>query len=153
MTDAVGTRVETFHERYIGGGGRPMLMTVMAATGCVLLIGLLLSSVGLYAVMASAVTARTQEIGVRLALGAQRRQVRWLILRRGVAQLAIGTTLGLAGSLLLRRMLPAGIEGISSHDPIALAGIMLLLSVVGVVACLGPAQRATRVDPIVTLRD
>ena len=121
--------------------------------GVLALIGLLLSSVGLYAVMACAVTARRQEIGVRLALGAQRRQVRWLILRRGIAQLAIGTTLGLAGSMLLRRMLPAGIEGISSHDPIALGGIVLLLSVVGVVACLEPAQRATRVDPIVTLRE
>lgn len=121
--------------------------------GLLAVIGLLLSSVGLYAVMACAVTARAHEIAVRLALGAQRRQVRWLILRRGVAQLAIGTTFGLAGSLLLRRMLPAGIEGISSHDPIALGGIVLLLSVVGVVACVGPAQRATRVDPMVTLRE
>ena len=121
--------------------------------GLLAAIGLLLSSVGLSAVMICAVTARTQEIGVRLALGAQRRQVRWLILRRGVAQLAIGTTLGLAGSLLLRRLLPAGIEGISSHDPIALGGIVLVLSVIGVVACLEPARRATRVDPIVTLRE
>ena len=116
-------------------------------------VALLLSSVGLYAVMACAVTPRAHEIGVRLALGAQRRQVRWLIPRRGVAQLAVGTTLGLCGSLLLRRMLPAGIEEISSHDPIALGGIVLLLSMVGVAACLGPAQRATRVDPMVTLRE
>jgi ABC-type antimicrobial peptide transport system permease subunit len=116
-------------------------------------IGLVLSSVGLYAVMACAVTGRSQEIGVRLALGAQRRQIRWLVLRRGVAQLAVGTTLGLAGSLLLRRLLPGGIEGISSHDPIALGGVVLLLAVVGVIACLGPAQRATRVDPMVTLRE
>jgi putative ABC transport system permease protein len=116
-------------------------------------IGLLLSSVGLYAVIACAANARAHEIGVRRALGAQRQQIRWLILRRGLAQLAIGTTIGLAGSLLLRRLLPSGIEGISSHDPIALVGIVLLVSAVCVVACLEPAQRATRVDPIVTLRE
>jgi putative ABC transport system permease protein len=116
-------------------------------------IGLLLSSVGLYAVIACAANARAHEIGVRRALGAQRQQIRWLILRRGLAQLAIGTTIGLAGSLLLRRLLPSGIDGISSHDPIALVGIVLLVSAVCVVACLEPAQRATRVDPIVTLRE
>lgn len=121
--------------------------------GLLAFIGLLLSAVGLYAVMACAVTARTQEIGVRLALGAQRSQVRWLILRRGLAQLAIGTTIGLAGTFVLRRVLPGGIEGISSHDPVAIAGIVTLLSAVCVVACLEPAQRATRVDPIVTLRE
>jgi ABC-type antimicrobial peptide transport system permease subunit len=116
-------------------------------------IALLLSSVGLYAVMASAVASRTQEIGVRLALGAQRHQVLWLVLRRSVAQLAFGTLLGFAGSLILRRMLPAGIEGISPHDPTALGGIVLLLFAVGVLASIEPAQRATRVDPIVTLRE
>jgi predicted permease len=121
--------------------------------GLLAVIGLLLSSIGLYAVMACTVTARTQEIGVRLALGAHRRQIRWLILRHGVAQLAVGTTIGLAVSLILRRMLPGGIEGISSHDPIALVGIVLFLSIVSVVACIEPAQRATRVDPIVTLRE
>ena len=121
--------------------------------GLLAAIGLLLSSVGLYAVMAGAVTARTQEIGVRLALGAQPGQVRWLILRRGLAQLAIGTTIGLAGSVILSRVLPRGIDGISSHDPIALVGIVSLLSAVCVVACVEPAQRATRVDPIVALRE
>jgi putative ABC transport system permease protein len=137
----------------VGAADRWWQRTWGLTFGLLAVIGLLLSSVGLYAVMACAVAGRTQEIGVRLALGAQRRQVRWLILRRGVAQLAFGTMLGLGGSLILRRMLPAGIEGISSHDPIALGGIVLVLSVVGVAACLEPAQRATRVDPIVTLRE
>jgi putative ABC transport system permease protein len=120
--------------------------------GAIAAIGLLLSSVGLYAVMACAVTARTQEIGVRLALGAQRRQVSWLILRRGLMQLACGTAIGLAGSLILRRMLPGGIEGISAHDPVALAAIVLLLTIVCISACLQPARRATRVDPVIALR-
>ena len=121
--------------------------------GVLAAIGLLLSSVGLYAVMACAVTARTQEIGVRLALGAQRHHVSWLILRRGLVQLAIGTTIGLVGSLVVRRLLPGGIEGVSPHDPLALAAIVLLLSAFCIVACLEPARRATRVDPIVTLRE
>jgi putative ABC transport system permease protein len=120
--------------------------------GAIAAIGLLLSSVGLYAVMACAVTARTQEIGVRLALGAQRRQVSWLILRRGLMQLACGTAIGLAGSLILRRMLPGGIDGISAHDPVALAAIVLLLTIVCISACLQPARRATRVDPVIALR-
>jgi ABC-type antimicrobial peptide transport system permease subunit len=120
--------------------------------GALAAIGLLLSSVGLYAVMAFAVTTRTQEIGVRLALGAQHRQVSWLILRRGLAQLAIGTAIGLAGSFALRRMLPGGIESVSSHDPVAIAAIVLLLSIVSIAACLFPARRATRVDPVIALR-
>jgi putative ABC transport system permease protein len=120
--------------------------------GLLAAIGLLLSSVGLYAVMASAVAARTQEIGVRLALGAQRRQVWWLVLRRGLVQVAIGTTIGLAGSLILRRLLPGGIEGISSHDPVAIGAILVILSAVCLAACVQPARRATRVDPVIALR-
>jgi len=120
--------------------------------GLLAVIGLVLSSVGLYAVMAYSVTQRTHEIGVRMALGAQRRQVSWLILQRGLTQVAIGLTVGLAVSVALRRVLPGGREGISAHDPAALAAIVLLLIAVSIAACVVPARRATRVDPLVTLR-
>ncbi|MPY88952.1 MAG: FtsX-like permease family protein [Luteitalea sp.] len=118
----------------------------------VAVIALVLSSVGLYAVMAYSVTQRTQEIGVRMALGAQRRQVSWLVLRRGLLQLAIGLTLGFAGSVALRPVLPGGILGITPHDPVAVAAITILLTVVSLAACLLPARWATRVDPVVALR-
>jgi putative ABC transport system permease protein len=120
--------------------------------GGLAVIALLLSSVGLYAVMAYTVSARTQEIGVRMALGAARRQVRWLVLRRVCLQLGVGLTLGFAGAFALRRMLPAGIEGITPLDPIALIAIVLLLTLVCLVASLSPAFRATRVDPVIALR-
>jgi predicted permease len=115
-------------------------------------IALLLSCVGLYAVMAYSVTERTQEIGVRLALGARRRQVSWLILRRGLAQLMTGLAIGFLGSLALSRILPGGLASMTPHDPIALLAVALLLSGVSIVACLAPARRATRVDPVVALR-
>jgi ABC-type antimicrobial peptide transport system permease subunit len=87
-----------------------------------------------------------------MALGAQRRQVSWLILERGLLQIAIGLTLGLAISVALRRVLPGAIEGITPHDPAALAAIVLLLTAVSIAACVVPARRATRVDPLVALR-
>ena len=77
--------------------------------GILAAIALVLSSVGLYAVMAYSVTQRTQEIGVRMALGAQRRQVSWLILKRGLVQLVVGLIAGFAGSFALRRVLPGGL--------------------------------------------
>ena len=120
--------------------------------GVLAAIALVLSSVGLYAVMAYAVTQRTHEIGVRMALGAQRRQVSWLILERGMKQIGIGLALGFAASVALQRVLPGGREGISAHDPAALAVIALLLTAVSIAACLLPARRATRVDPLVALR-
>jgi len=115
-------------------------------------IALVLSSVGLYAVMAYSVTQRTPEIGVRMALGAQARQVRWMILKLGLVQLALGLTLGLAGALALSRVLQEIIVGISSTDLITFATITVLLTIVSVAACLLPARRATRVDPLVALR-
>jgi putative ABC transport system permease protein len=120
--------------------------------GVLAVIGLVLSSVGLYAVMAYSVTQRTQEIGVRMAVGAQWWQVSWLILRRGLVQLAIGLTLGLAGALALAGAMRIGIVGITSTDPMTLTAITLLLTVVSIAACLLPARRATRVDPVVALR-
>jgi putative ABC transport system permease protein len=115
-------------------------------------IALALSSVGLYGVMAYAVTQRTQEIGVRMALGAGARQVSWLILRRGLAQLALGLTVGLAGALALSRLMQSVLIQIGPSDPMTFAVITLLLTAVSIAACLLPARRATRVDPLVALR-
>jgi putative ABC transport system permease protein len=115
-------------------------------------IALALSSVGLYGVMAYAVTQRTQEIGVRMALGADARQVSWLILRRGLVQLALGLTIGLAGALALSRLMQSVLIQIGPGDPMTFAVITLLLTAVSIAACLLPARRATRVDPLVALR-
>ena len=115
-------------------------------------IALVLSSVGLYGVMAYAVTQRTQEIGVRMALGAGARQVSWLILRRGLVQLALGLTVGLAGALGLSRLMQSVLIQIGPSDPMTFAVITLLLTAVSIAACLLPARRATRVDPLVALR-
>jgi predicted permease len=115
-------------------------------------IALVLSSLGLYAVMAYSVTRRTQEIGMRMALGAQGRQVIWLILKRGLVQLAIGLTLGLAGALALSRVLRGVLVEITPSDPVTFAAITILLTVVSIAACLLPARQATRIDPLVALR-
>jgi predicted permease len=117
------------------------------------LIALVLSAVGLYAVMAYSVTQRTAEIGVRMALGAERRQISWLILRRGLAQVGVGLALGLAGAYGLSQVLTELLAGISPTDPVTFATITVLLAGVAAAACLIPARRATRVDPLVALRE
>jgi putative ABC transport system permease protein len=116
------------------------------------IIALLLSSVGLYAVMSYAVTQRTQEIGVRMAVGAQPQHVSWLILKRGLAQLTAGLAIGLAAALGLTGMLRLGLTDVGPHDPVTFAAIATLVTVVTLAACLVPARRATRVDPVVALR-
>ena len=116
-------------------------------------IGLLLSAVGLYAVMAYAVTQRTQEIGVRVALGAQGNQVTWMVLKRGLFQLGLGLAFGLAGGLFAGRALPSRIlVQTTATDPWTFVAITVLLSLVAITACVVPARRATRVDPLVALR-
>jgi putative ABC transport system permease protein len=116
-------------------------------------IALVLSAVGLYAVMAYSVTQRTTEIGVRMALGAGRGQVSWLVLRRGLLQLGIGLGLGLGGAFALSQLLTDVLSGISATDPLTFTAITLLLTGVSLAACLIPAHRASRVDPLVALRD
>ncbi len=115
-------------------------------------IALVLSSVGLYAVMAYAVTQRTPEIGVRMALGAQAGQVRWMVLRLGLVQLGIGLTLGIGGAFLLSQAIERSLVGVTPSDPATFVGITALLTVVAIAACMIPARRATRIDPLVALR-
>jgi ABC-type antimicrobial peptide transport system permease subunit len=103
--------------------------------------------------MAYSVTQRTSEIGVRMALGAGRRQVSWLVMRRGLLQLAIGLALGLAGAYGLSQVLTELLTGVTPTDPVTFASITVLLSAVAGAACLIPARRASRLDPVVALRE
>jgi putative ABC transport system permease protein len=116
------------------------------------IISLMLSSVGLYAVMAYAVTQRTHEIGVRMAIGAQKNQIAWLVLKRGLWQVAIGMTLGIAGALGLGFVMADLLVDIQPSDPVTLMGVTVLLVAVSVLACLIPSRRAAQVDPVVALR-
>jgi predicted permease len=111
-----------------------------------------LAALGLYGVIAYSVTQRTQEIGIRMAIGAQRRDVLQLILRGGLGLVGIGVVLGLAGSFALTRVLRSLLFGVSAQDPVVFIGIALLLLIVAALACLLPALRATKVDPLVALR-
>ena len=120
--------------------------------GVFAVIALVLSSVGLYAVMAYSVTQRTSEIGLRMALGAQARQVRWMVLKLGLVQLTLGLSLGLAGAVFLSRLMEGMLVGVTSSDPFTFALITALLTVVSIAACLLPARRATLVDPLTALR-
>lgn len=115
-------------------------------------IALVLAAVGIYAVTAYSVTQRTQEIGVRMALGAQAGQVSWLILRQGLVQLVIGLALGTAGALAAAPVLRTLLVQITPNDPVTLIGIGLVFTAVTICACLIPARRATRLDPLTALR-
>ena len=116
-------------------------------------VALVLASLGLYAVMAYAVTQRTPEIGVRMALGAQPRQIRWMVLRLGLVQVAIGLTIGGAGAVLLSRVIERVLVGLTPNDPVTFLSVTAILTTVAVVACLVPAYRATRIDPLAALRE
>jgi predicted permease len=116
------------------------------------LIALALSSVGIYAVMAYSVSRRTQEIGVRMALGATTADVLRLVFSLGLKQLAIGLAIGLAAAFGLTRVLTALLVRISPTDPATFAGISLLLTAIGLIACWIPARKATRIDPMIALR-
>ena len=111
-----------------------------------------LAAIGLYGVIAYSVSQRTQEIGIRLAIGAQRRDVMRLVLGGGLRLVIAGVIVGLIGAAALTRLLQSMLFGVTAHDPLVFAGNASLMIVVATVACLVPALRATRVDPIVALR-
>jgi putative ABC transport system permease protein len=121
--------------------------------GVLAAVALALSALGLYAVIAYSVVQRTREIGVRMALGASRTGVCWMILRRAVAQLVVGLAFGVAGAFVLSEVLwGSGMVVVPASDPLTYLAIIVLLSTVALTASLVPARRATRIDPVVALR-
>ena len=118
-------------------------------------IAQLLAAIGLYGVMAYAVSQRTQEIGIRMALGADRRKVLMMIVRQGMMLTAVGIAIGLGGAFVLMKYLESLTEllfGVGARDPLTFAVIAGLLGAVALLACLVPARRATKVDPLTALR-
>jgi putative ABC transport system permease protein len=115
-------------------------------------VGLVLVAVGVYSVMAYTVSRQTQEIGIRMALGARRADVLGMVVRMGLGLVAIGVVLGFLASLAATRVIASQLSGVSPRDPLALVMAVGVMILAGVAACYFPARRATRVDPMVALR-
>ncbi|MGB9461131.1 MAG: FtsX-like permease family protein, partial [Candidatus Acidiferrum sp.] len=115
-------------------------------------IGLVLVVIGIFSVMAYTVSLRTQEFGIRMALGAQRGDVLKMLLRNGLALIVAGTIAGLIISLALTRFIASQVWGVSPTDPWTFAAVVAIVALSGLAACSFPARRATRVDPMIALR-
>jgi putative ABC transport system permease protein len=115
-------------------------------------LALLLASIGLYGVIAYSVTQRTRELGIRMAIGAQRGDVLRLVLREGLTTAGIGVVLGIIGALLATRLLKSMLFGVSATNPLIFAINAFILMAVALAACLIPARRASRIDPMEALR-
>jgi ABC-type antimicrobial peptide transport system permease subunit len=124
-----------------------MVMVAIAAA-----MALLLGVVGIYGVIAYLAARRTREIGIRLALGAEQRDVRRLILRHGLMLTGVGIAAGIIVSLATSRMISALLFGVAPSDPVTYAGVSIALSAVALLATWLPARRASQVEPLVALR-
>jgi putative ABC transport system permease protein len=125
---------------------------ITALLGIFAWLALVMATVGLYAVMSFAVTQRTHEIGVRMALGAQARDVFSFVLKQGLKLVSLGIALGLLGAYAVTRLLSQILFGVTATDPLTFALVAGLLLVTALVACIVPAWRATQVDPLIALR-
>jgi putative ABC transport system permease protein len=142
--------VHTMEERLAASVGFERLTVVLVGGFAVL--ALVLASVGIYGVISYSVTQRTREIGVRMALGAAPREILGMVLRSGLLLTLVGIALGLAAGLGLTRLIQSLLFGVSATDPATFVVVPLLLTAVAALACLIPARRAARVDPMIALR-
>ena len=133
----------------IGLGNISLLGRLLGAFAA---LGLILSAIGIYGVISYTVVQRTGEFGIRLALGAQRRDVLLLVLKRGSLLVVTGTLLGVAGAYAVGKLLSATVPSLPTRDPIAIVIIGVALFVIALLSCYIPARRATKVDPLVALR-
>ena len=130
-------------------GQRRLTMMLLASFAGV---AVLLAIIGIYGVIAYSVAQRTQEVGIRRALGAQQSDIVRLVLRQGLLLTLTGSALGIGGALALTRFMTGLLFGVSTTDPATFAGIVLLFLVVALAASLIPARRAARIDPMAALR-
>ena len=125
---------------------------LLAVLGVFAAVGLVLVAVGVYSVIAYTVSRQTQEIGIRMALGASRGDVIGMVLRMGLWLVGIGLAVGLAASLVANKLLASELWGVSARDPLTFVVVAFVVLAAGVAACWFPARRATRVDPMIALR-
>jgi ABC-type antimicrobial peptide transport system permease subunit len=125
---------------------------ISALTGFFGILGLALACVGLYGIMAYSVARRTHELGIRMALGAQKGEILKIVIGHGLRLTLIGIAIGAAGALALTRLMTNLLYGVGPSDPLTFTAVSLLLAMVALLACYIPARRAMKVDPMVALR-
>jgi ABC-type antimicrobial peptide transport system permease subunit len=116
------------------------------------IVAVIIAAVGIAGVLAFSVSARTNEIGIRMSLGADRGRVQRMVLGEGGVLLALGLVLGVIGAALAARIIQGLLFGVEPHDPVTFLGVSLMMGAIGVAACWVPALRAARVDPAITMR-